>query len=323
MTATATAEMCAIMDEAIDTAALVSEIRTLKAARDAVILAHNYMIPEIFQVADVVGDSLDLSLQAAKVEKPVIVFCGVHFMAETAKLVNPTRLVLLPDLRAGCSLADAADATDVADRIDELRALHGDDLAVVCYVNTTAAVKACCDACCTSANAPAIVRKLPARNILFLPDANLAGYVQRHVPEKRIIAWEGNCYVHQQIEPDEIRKIRDAIPGIVVLVHPECRQDVCALADAVLSTSQMVVEAKARPETEFLVVTECGLSGRLELEVPEKSFYRACKLCRYMKMISLENVRDSLWHLRHAIEIPEAVAVPARRSIERMFELMR
>jgi quinolinate synthase len=303
--------------------ALYEEIRRLKRDRDAVVLAHNYMEGDIFAVADFIGDSLDLSLKAETVTRKVIVFCGVHFMAETAKIVNPSRTVLLPDLGAGCSLADAADAGDVADRVAALRRIHGDDLAVVSYVNTTAAVKALSDVCCTSANAPRIVRGMPQHNILFLPDQNLAAHVGEQVPEKNVIAWAGNCYVHQQITPQQVTQAREAIPGLVVYVHPECRTDVRALADAVLSTGQMVQAARERPETEFLIVTECGLSGRLEREVPGKHFYKACKLCMYMKRISLENLRDALRDMKHVIEVEEGVREKAHRALARMFELSR
>ncbi len=296
-----------------------SEIRALKRERNAVILAHNYQRPEIFPVADFVGDSLELARQATRVEAETIVFCGVHFMAETAKILNPARRVLLPDLRAGCSLADSVTADDLAARKAELRALHP-DLAVVGYVNTSAEVKAECDACCTSSNAVRIVEALPSEHILFVPDRNLAGYVQSQTT-KSIIAWDGNCYVHHQITPEQIAAVRRKLPHVRVLAHPECRADVLALADAVLSTSGMVRYAKESPEREFLIVTECGLSDRLLLEVPEKKFYKACKLCQYMKMITLEGTRDALRDLTPEITIPEDVRVRAAAALERMLEL--
>jgi len=298
---------------------LVGEIRALKRERDAVILAHNYQRPEIFQVADFVGDSLELARQATTVDAAVIVFCGVHFMAETAKILNPGRTVILPDLRAGCSLADSVTAEDLAERKAELRRLHP-DLAVVGYVNTTADVKAECDACCTSSNAVRVVEALPSQHILFVPDRNLAAHVQSQTT-KTIIAWDGNCYVHQQITPEQIAAVRTALPHVKILAHPECRQDVLALADAVLSTSGMVRYAKESPEREFLVVTECGLSDRLLLEVPEKRFYKSCKLCAYMKMITLEGTRDALRDLAPEVIVPEEVRVRAARALERMLEL--
>jgi quinolinate synthase len=298
---------------------LHDEIRALKKERNAVIVAHNYYRPEILKIADFVGDSLELALMASKVkDASVIDFCGVHFMAETAKIVNPSRTVLLPNLLAGCQLADSAPAADLAARIAELRQQYP-DLAVVSYVNTTAAVKALSDIICTSANAAKVVRSLPNRNILFVPDRNLARYVAEQVPEKNIIPWEGFCYVHQQITPQEVNRIREADPEIEILVHPECRSDVAQLADAVLSTSGMVRYAKERPASRFLVVTECGLSDRLAMEVPDKTFVKGCKLCTFMKVTSLEDVRDSLKYMRYEIDVPEDVREPAERALQRMF----
>jgi quinolinate synthase len=308
-----TDERCAALADTI------AEIHALKRERNAVILAHNYQRPEIFRVADFVGDSLELARQATRVDAETIVFCGVHFMAETAKILNPSRRVVLPDLRAGCSLADSVTAEELAARKEELRTAYP-DLAVVCYVNTTADVKAECDACCTSSNAVRVVEALPAEHVLFVPDRNLAAHVQSQT-RKSIIAWDGNCYVHHQITPEQIRAVRAALPHVRVLAHPECRADVLALADAVLSTSGMVKYAKESPEREFLVVTECGLSDRLLLEVPEKRFYESCKLCQYMKMITLEGTRDALRDLAPEITIPEDVRVRAARALERMLEL--
>jgi quinolinate synthase len=297
----------------------IAEIQALKQDRNAVVLAHNYQRPEIFQVADFVGDSLELARQATRVEAETIVFCGVHFMAETAKILNPTRRVILPDLRAGCSLADSVTADALADRKAELRAIYP-DLAVVGYVNTTAEVKAECDACCTSSNAVRVVEALPSRHILFVPDQNLAAYVQSQTT-KTIIAWDGNCYVHHQITPEQIAQVRRALPHVRVLAHPECRRDVLALADAVLSTSGMVRYAREDAAREFLVVTECGLSDRLLLEVPGKKFYKSCKLCHYMKVITLEGTRDALRDLAPEITLPEDVRVRAAAALERMLEL--
>ncbi len=305
--------------EAIE--AQLDRIREVKQKRNAVILAHNYQRPEIFDVADFTGDSLGLSLKAAQVKTAdVIVFCGVHFMAETAKVVNPERLVLLPNLAAGCSLADMATASAVEARIAELKRMYP-DLAVVTYVNTTADVKALSDVCCTSSNAVSVVRALPSKHILFIPDQNLARHVALHVPEKMIIAWDGYCYVHHQITPDVILNMRKQFPGIKILVHPECRDDVVALADAALSTSGMVEFAKQSSADQFLAVTECGLSDMLQMEVPEKQFFRACKICRFMKTISLDDVERSLERLQFKIELNEDVRRNASRAIMRMFEL--
>ena len=297
----------------------VVAIRELKRERNAVVLAHTYQRPEIFEIADFVGDSLELARKGTQVEAEVIVFCGVHFMAETAKILNPEKTVLLPNLRAGCSLADSITGEALAERRRELTAIYP-DLVVVSYVNTTAEVKAESDVCCTSSNAVRIVESLPNRNILFTPDENLARYVQANT-DKNVIAWTGNCYVHHQIRPEQIREIREARPGIEVIVHPECRRDVIELADAVLSTSGMVEHARKSPAKEFLIVTECGLSDRLLVELPEKTFYKACKLCQYMKMITIEETETALRDLRYEIELEEPVRQRAERALRRMFEL--
>ena len=301
-------------------AGMIEEIKRLKTSRRAVVLAHNYQRPEIFEVADFIGDSLELARNARDVrDAEVIVFCGVHFMAETAKVFNPTRKVLLPDMKAGCSLADSVTAEALAERKEELLKIYP-DLKVVSYVNCTADVKALSDACCTSANAAKIVERIDSDNVLFVPDQNLANYVQSQT-RKRIISWDGNCYVHHQITPEEVNKVKRAIPGIKVLAHPECRRDVLALADAVLSTSAMVRYAQESAADKFLVVTECGLSDRLLMEIPDKHFYKACKLCRFMKMITLEGTLDSLRHLRYEIELSEEVREGAKRALEKMLEL--
>ncbi len=301
---------------------LHDEIRVLKKERNAVIVAHNYYRPEILKVADFVGDSLELALMAAQVkDADVIEFCGVHFMAETAKIVNPSRTVLLPNLLAGCQLADSAPAEDLEARIEDLKKTYP-DLAVVSYVNTTAAVKALSDIICTSANAARVVRSLPNENILFVPDRNLANHVAEQVSEKNIIPWDGFCYVHQQITPQEVQKMRDMDPELKILVHPECRPDVAKLADAVLSTSGMVKYAKENAASRFLVVTECGLSDRLSMEVPEKQFLKGCRLCTFMKVTTLEDVRDSLQDMKYSIEVAEPVREKANRALQRMFAVV-
>src|SRR5258706_11918617 len=246
---------------------LHEEIRALKKARNAVIVAHNYYRPEILKVADFVGDSLELALMASKVkDADVMCFCGVHFMAETAKIVNPSRTVLLPNLAAGCQLADSAPAEDLRRRIEELKR-DEPDLAVVSYVNTSAAVKALSDVIVTSANAAKVVRTLPNKNILFVPDRNLARYVAEQLPEKNVIPWEGFCYVHQQITPDEVRRVRETNPDIEILVHPECRADVTKLADPVRSTSAVGRYPNARPRSRSLALPQCGLPDRLRMEL--------------------------------------------------------
>jgi len=245
--------------------------------------------------------------------------CGVHFMAESAKILSPDKTVLIPDLRAGCSLADSVDPEELVARRDQLRLLYP-DLQVVAYVNTTAAVKAVVDVCVTSANAVAICAKLPTQHILFVPDEHLANYVQEET-SKTVISWSGNCYVHHQITPENILSVKRGLPSVKVLVHPECRSDVIALADAVLSTSGMVRYAKESPAQEFLIVTECGLSDKLLLEVPEKTFYKACKLCQFMKMITLEATERALMLGQFEVVLEESVRQGAERSLRRMLEL--
>ncbi len=300
---------------------LLEKVRRLKREKRAVLLAHNYQRAEVFEIADETGDSLGLAMKAADVkDAEVIVFCGVHFMAETAKIVNPTKMVLLPDPSAGCSLADSATALDVQERIENLRKTEP-DLAVVTYVNTTAEVKALSDVCCTSGNAVSVVRSLPNKTILFIPDRNLARHVANNVPDKNIIAWDGSCYVHEQITPEAVQQMREGIPGLKVLAHPECRDDVLALADATVSTSGMIDYARKSDAKEFLAVTECGLSDLLSIEVPDKQFYRVCKICPFMKTITLENVITSLEKLQFEITIPEEIARRADRALRRMFEV--
>lgn len=306
-------------DECDHLAELIKKIHVWKRERDAVILAHNYQRPEIFEVADFVGDSLELARQGKEVDAGVIVFCGVHFMAESAKILSPEKTVLLPDLRAGCSLADSVDPDELEERRDELRRLYP-DLQVVAYVNTTAAVKAVADVCVTSSNAVQVVERLPTDHILFVPDEHLGNYVQRETT-KTVISWNGNCYVHHQITPANILAVKEKLPGVQVLVHPECRSDVIDLADAVLSTSGMVRYAKESSAQDFLIVTECGLSDKLALEVPEKHFYRACKLCQFMKMVTLEGTLRSLETMQYEIVLDETIRAGAERSLKRMLEL--
>ena len=309
------AEACSEM------AAAIHRIRALKSERNAAVLAHSYQRPEIFEVADFVGDSLELARCATTVDADVIVSCGVHFMAETAKILNPEKTVLLPDMRAGCSLAESVTAAELVERRDQLRQLYP-DLQVVAYVNTTAEVKAVVDVCCTSANAVQVVQALPTQHVLFVPDEHLGDYVQRET-SKTVISWNGNCYVHHQITAENIRAVKEALPQARVLVHPECRADVIALADAVLSTSGMIRYARQSDAQEFLIVTECGLSDRLLIEVPEKKFYKSCKLCQFMKMITLESTEYALQHMVHEIVLDEDIRAGAERSLRRMLELSK
>ena len=306
-------------DECTRLQGLQEKAGELKRKRGAVILVHNYQRPEIFDLADAIGDSLALSRTAAEVKGDLILFAGVHFMAETAKILNPARRVLIPSLEAGCSLADSVNAPALEARATELKAQYP-DLAVVSYVNTSAAVKAVSDVVCTSGNADRIVNALPNRNILFVPDRNLAAWVKGRT-DKNIIPWEGNCYVHEEVTGPAVAAMKARHPEAKVMVHPECRPDVTALADAVLSTEGMVGYAKSSPAKAFIVVTECGMSDRLQLEMPDRTFYRGCRLCRFMKTITLEDVVESLEKDRFEVTVPEEVRTRAEKAVRRMLEL--
>ncbi len=293
---------------------LIEEIRELKARRGAIIVAHNYQIPAITAgVADFTGDSLAMARYAADAEAGTIVVCGVRFMAETAKLLNPTRTVLLPAADAGCSLADAITAADVR----ALRERHP-GVPVVAYVNTTAAVKAEVDICCTSANAVAVVESLRAPRVIMLPDRYLAAYVAERVACE-IIVWDGACEVHQRFSADDLAPFRDS--DVVVLAHPECPEDVQHAADFVGSTTAMANYLTERRPQRALLLTECSMADNITINHPEIHFERPCNLCRYMKMITLEKVRDALRDGVTEIHIDPQTAARARRPLERMLAL--
>lgn len=310
--------------------ALQAEIRELAADRDAVVIAHNYQRPEVQDVAHFVGDSLGLSRRAAAASESIIVFCGVHFMAETAKVLAPAKMVLLPNLAAGCSLADTITAAEV-------RGWRRDfpDHVAVGYVNTTAAVKAELDYCCTSGNVLDVIDAIPAdRGILFLPDMFLGAHVRRMRPERDVEVWMGECHVHAGIDVDALQIARDANPGAEVLVHPECG---CAsrllyrMADGdlapdgihIASTEGMINLARDLPADTFIVATETGIIHRMEQEAPGKRFVPADRRaeCAYMKTITLIDVRDALRHEQYMIDVPEEIRVRAQLAIERMVAL--
>lgn len=299
-------------------AEMITEIRRLQRERNAVILSHNYQRAEVQEIADYVGDSLELSIKASQLPQyDVIVFCSVDFMAETAKILSPEKLVLLPDRNAGCPMADMV--TPVP-----LRALQAEHpgAATVCYVNTSAAVKAECDITCTSANAIKVVNSLPQDEIIFVPDRNLGAWVQRHT-DKKLILWPGYCPTHNRILPEHIRAMRAAHPNAEVMIHPECTGEVIDLADHVVSTGGMVRLAKESASREFIVATEEGMIYRLRKENPEKTFYPLTPpaLCPNMKKTTLEKVLWSLQDLQYAIEVPPEIADRARRAITRMLEV--
>lgn len=295
-------------------APLIHEINRLKRERNAIVLAHNYQAPQIFHgVADIVGDSLALAARAADTEADVIVVAGVHFMAETAKLLNPGKTVLIPDPSAGCSLAESITAEDVR----RLRVQYP-GVPVVAYVNTSAAVKAEVDICCTSGNAVEVVQSLGAPRVLFLPDAFLAKYVASQTPDVEIIPWHGHCEVHERFSGAEIRDYRARYETLTVIAHPECPPDVIEAADFAGSTAQMVnFVAKTRPKR-VLLVTECSMSDNIAAHAPDTEFVRPCNLCPHMKKISLENILAALSSLEPKVEIAPDLALRARRSVERM-----
>lgn len=294
---------------------LFAEIRQLKAARNAIILSHNYQRAEVQDIADFVGDSLELSIKASRLpDVDVVVFCSVDFMAETAKLLAPNKTVLLPDANAGCPMA----AMITPEGLRALKVRHP-GVPVVCYVNSSAAVKAECDITCTSANAARVVNSLPGDIVIFAPDRCLGAWVQRQT-DKRLILWEGYCPTHNRILARHIREQREAHPRAEVMIHPECPIELLEMADHVVSTGGMVRVAKESPATEFIVATEEGMLHRLRKENPGKQFHHiaATALCPNMKKTTLEKVLWSLQDLQTAVEVPDDVAGRARMAIERM-----
>ena len=293
----------------------VAAINALKKERNAVVLAHNYMTPEIFHcVADITGDSLALARRAGETDADVIVLAGVHFMAETAKLLNPEKTVLIPDMRAGCSLAESITAADIR----RLRERHP-GVPVVTYVNTSAEVKAESDICCTSGNAVAIVESLGCDEVIFLPDEYLANYVAQQTDVK-IITWKGHCEVHERFTPQELEDYRASYDDLTIIAHPECPPDVLAVADFVGSTAQMSRFVETRRPKRVLMVTECSMSDNVAADVTDVEFIRPCNLCPHMKRITLANIYESLEKLEPRVEIDPLVAEKARRVVERMLE---
>lgn len=305
---------------------LVEDILRLKKEKNAVILAHNYQVGPIQDIADYVGDSLGLSYQAQETDADVIAFCGVHFMAETAKILNPEKTVILPDKDAGCSLEQACPA----DQLEAYLTEHADkNYYVIAYINCSAGVKALCDVICTSGNATLIVEKAPAdRPILFVPDANLGQWVMEKTGRKMDL-WKGSCYVHVEFTRDSIQAIKDEYPDALVVAHPECTQAVRLLADEVCSTEKMIHYCQTAPSQNIIVVTESGMLHRLQKECPDKNLipgptdHCACADCRYMKMNTLEKLHACLENLSPTVELSEDVRVKAERSLLRMLEQSR
>jgi quinolinate synthase len=294
----------------------IKAINDLKKVRNAVILAHNYQTPEIYHcVADIVGDSLQLAKEATKTDADVIVQCGVHFMAETSKLLNPDKTVLIPDMRAGCSLAASITGADI-----RLLRERYPGVPVVTYVNTSADVKAESDICCTSSNAVEVVESLGADTVLFLPDQYLAKWVASQTKVK-IISWAGACEVHERFTGEELRAYREADPSIQIIAHPECPPDVIAEADFTGSTAKMADWVKKHRPGKVLMVTECSMAANVAAEVPDVEFIRPCNLCPHMKRITLPRILDSLVYMKDEITVDPMVAEKARRAVERMVNL--
>jgi len=296
----------------------IDAIQRLKKQRNAVILAHNYQAPEIFHtVADITGDSLALAQQAARADAKVLVQCGVHFMAETSKILCPDKTVLIPDTEAGCSLAESITAEDV-----RLLKARYPGVPVVTYVNTSADVKAESDVCCTSANAVHIVESLGVDKVIFLPDQYLGQYVASKTSVK-VILWQGACEVHERFSGEELRSYRRAHGNVRILAHPECPPDVLLEADFVGSTAAMVTHLAERRPRRVVMITECSMSDNVAVQFPDIEFTRPCNLCPHMRRITLPRIHDALLHLRHEVQVDPAVAVRARQAVERMLAIGR
>ncbi|MBF0543093.1 MAG: quinolinate synthase NadA [Candidatus Riflebacteria bacterium] len=302
----------------MDNQEIIQRILDLKEQRNAVIVAHNYQIDEVQSIADMVGDSFALSKYCASVTQEVIVFCGVKFMAESAKILSPQKTVLLPELSAGCPMADMVTPEAL---LEAKKQFPG--AAVVCYVNSSAEVKALSDICCTSSNAVSIVKKIPEQEILFIPDQNLGSYVAKKVPEKKIHLWNGYCITHHKITLAEAKKIRDLHPDAVFLVHPECKPEVVEFADFVGSTKQIIDFATKSNSKKFIIGTEMGVLYKLKKDNPEKTFFLMSQglICPNMKKTTLKSVLNSLREMKSPVEIVEEVRKKASYGLERMLEL--
>ena len=296
----------------------IKKINELKKKKNAVILAHNYQTPEIYHgVADIAADSLALALEAAKTKADIIILCGVHFMAETAKLMNPNKKVLIPDMDAGCSLASSITGEDVRMLKEKYPGVP-----VVSYVNTSAEVKAESDVCCTSANAVKVVESLGVDRVIFLPDHYLANYVQKNTKVK-IISWQGTCIVHEKFTGNQVSEIREQNPGIKIIAHPECPPDVISASDFAGSTSNMVNYVKENQPKKVLLVTECSMSDNIQIENPKVDFVKPCNLCPYMKKITLKKILECLEKENNEIKIGNNIATRARKSVQRMADIGR
>ncbi len=302
------------VEEALE---LIQEIRSLKKKKNVVVLGHNYMTPDVYYgVSDFIGDSLGLSKKATEVDADIILFNGVHFMAETASILNPDKKVLIADLNAGCSLAESITGEDVR----EIKKQYP-GIPVVTYINCTAEVKAETDVCCTSANALKIIQNIPSETVIFLPDVYLAKNIQKQT-KKKIIPWEkGKCIVHEQYTSEDIMYYRKQFPDLLVIAHPECNTDVTEASDFTGSTSQMADFIRKSTKKNVLLVTECSMADNLRSEFPDKNFIGTCHTCPHMKKITLRKIRDALLYEQYEVKVPPEIAEKARKAILRMFEL--
>ncbi len=296
---------------------LTKAINKLKKQKKAVVLVHNYQRPEFYDIADYIGDSLQLCRQAQQTDAEIILFCGVHFMAESAAILNPNKKVLVPCLDAGCPMADMIEAGDLRD----FKKKHP-GAAVVCYVNSSAEVKALSDICCTSANCVDVVKSLNEKDIIFVPDKNLAYYVQSRVPEKNIIAYKGFCPVHHVMTRDSLKQVIDTYPKSKIIAHPECRPEVLEMADYISSTTGMIRCAAKDDHNDFFIVTECGMIERLKKELPGKKFYGVCNICFDMKKNTLEAALKALQNEKPRVFVEKKVLQKAKKAFERMFEVV-
>lgn len=293
---------------------IIADIARLKRERDAIVLAHNYMTPDIFHgVADLAGDSLQLARMAAETDASVIVMAGVHFMAETAKILSPERTVLIPDPKAGCSLAESITPAD----IDELRRRHP-GAPVVTYVNTSAAVKAASDITCTSSNAVEVVRSLGADRVIFIPDRYLGSWVAGQLPDIEVVTYDGACEVHERFTGAEVAELRDLHDGVTILAHPECPPDVLAAADVVGSTKLMHDWVRDHQPSSVAMITECSMADNVAADAPDTTFIRPCNMCPHMKRITIQNIRTALETMTHEVVVAPEVAARARRAVEAM-----
>ncbi|MBI4975332.1 quinolinate synthase NadA [Candidatus Peregrinibacteria bacterium] len=297
---------------------IVKEINRIKKQKNAVILVHNYQRPEIYEVADFIGDSLDLCIKSAQTDAKMIIFCGVSFMAQSAAILNPGKKVIMPNMDAGCAMADMIEPEGLKKHKKKYP-----DAKVVCYVNSTAEIKALSDACCTSANAVKVVSSFPEKKIIFVPDKNLADYVQAELPEKEIIPWNGYCPIHSVIDDEYVQEMKKQYPKAKIIAHPESKPEILKIADHIASTSGMIECAKKDFADEFFVLTECGMINRLHKEIPKKKFYGLCNMCFDMKKNTLESILIALKEGKPIIKIDREIAKKALKAFEKMFAVTK